>query len=110
MIPNQDLGHETGLRNAAIIESLDSLPDLLSDAYIHWQNYKEAREMAEAKFCLELKAKEQEKTATEIKWAVSAETELYKMRLHEILLEGEYMRLQEKHLANKKKADMVSAF
>lgn len=94
---------------AEIEERLSTLPDLVADAFIKWQNHKEEREMTEAKFCIELKASDPDKTATDLKLAAKANDELYKMRLQEILLEGEYMRLYERHLSNKKRADMRSA-
>lgn len=96
--------------NIGLEEQLEKLPDLIADAYIKWQSFKEERERQEAVFCLKMKATNQQLTATELKWEARSDGVLYKMRLEEILLEGEHLRLLETHLANKKRADMRTAF
>lgn len=96
--------------NLDLEEKLIELPDKIADAYIKWQSFKEERERQEAVFCLKMKANNQGLTATELKWEARQDTTLYKLKLEEILLEGEHMRLLETHLSNKKRADMRSAF
>ena len=62
------------------------------DARLKWQTEKEIYDREEAKMSLQFKAKNERKTATEIKCMVLNHTELYQKRLSIILLEADYRK------------------
>lgn len=59
---------------------------------LNWQQEKEAYDRDEARLSLEFKARNQRKTATEIKCMVLNDTGLYEKRLALLVLEGTYRR------------------
>lgn len=62
------------------------------DLRLEWQMGKETYDSVEAKMALLIKAGDPKKTATEIKYMVLDNTELYTKRLELLVKEGEYRK------------------
>ena len=78
---------------------LDTYPSLIArnseeaeQLRLEWQQAKEVYEHKEAGFVLKMKAENSELKATEIKYFIASNDELYKERLNLVLLESTYRK------------------
>lgn len=100
---NEDLEHE-----------LERGPEAIAKALTAWRTATYERKKKEALLYAQYKGKaaiEGEKvSATELKHMVQADSSLSEAVLTEIKAEAEYQRIYEKHLANKRRAGLRTAF
>ena len=99
-----------GEQNSQLEEALERGPDEVADALELWRTATLNREKTEAILYLRFKGEDKERSATEIKALVHSDSLRYSDVLREIKAESGYERLYERLLANKKRADLRTAF
>ena len=98
------------LGNIPLENDLEKLPDLVSQALIQWRTATLDREKCEALLYVKFHGEDLERTATEIKALIHADSERYMMVLNEIKSEANYNFLYEKLMSAKKIASLRTAF
>ena len=100
--------------NDQLEHDLERGPDAIAHAKIEWRKATHERSKQEALLFARLKgeaeARGEQLNATELKHLINLDDELFKYKLAEITCEAEYERVYEKHLANKRRASLRTAF
>jgi hypothetical protein len=96
--------------NGDLEDALEKGGDLIADAQKKWELSVLDRQRAEALLCAKFRAEGPERTSTQVKEMMQADQSHYDAVLKEIEAKSEYTRLYERHLSNKKKASLRSAF
>jgi hypothetical protein len=89
---------------------LENLPDFVANALEKWRTKTLDRDQTEALLYLRFKGEDTGRTATEIKAMVNADDTLYAAALEELKAESNYIRLYERLMALKKRADLRTAY
>lgn len=102
------------MSNENLEHELERGPDAIAKSLIAWRTATYNRKKLEALLYAEHKGKaavEGEKlSSTEIKAKVQSDERLFSLVMDEIKAEAEYQRITEKHLSNKKRASLRTAY
>lgn len=102
------------MSNEDLERDLERGPDAVAKALIVWRKATHEKKKQEALLYARLKGEAalegKELSTTDLKHLINSNGDLYQFILAEIEAEAEYERVYEKHLSNKKRADIRKAF
>lgn len=99
-----------GAGNAQLETELESLPEEVATALVNWRTATLNREKIEALAYLRFKGEDKERSATEIRALVHADSDRYQAVLDELIAEGKYTKLYENLMSAKRLANLRTAF
>ncbi len=98
------------MSNDDLETDLERGPEAISRALKAWRLATYERKKQEGLLYAEFRLRDPGMNSTELKHKLNASNELYPYIEAEVLAEAEYKRVEEKHLANKRRAGLRTAY
>lgn len=96
--------------NADLESELEKGPDAIKKALLAWRMARLTRERDEALIAAKIRLDNPDITSTEVKERIKASQARFDLMTTEVLAEAEYNRVLEKHLGNKRRAGLRTAY
>lgn len=96
--------------NDDLESDLERGPDAIAKALKNWRFATYQRKKKEGLLYAEFRLRDPNRNSTELKHLINCSDELYPLIEAEVIAEAEYKRVEEKHLANKRRAGLRTAY